>query len=98
MICALSIVLRFLGSLRGNIVKMMIALLLIQMLLLHVFVLHLSVLVFFARGLLEDIKEESFSRDIVSDECFDGAKVRLRQIFHQLGTFERFLNLLQDAP
>ena len=48
-------------------------------------------------ALVQDIDKEALSSDIVCDESFYGSEISLSQIFHQLGTFERFLDLLEDA-
>ena len=46
---------------------------------------------------MQDVSKEALRCDVVSDERLDRPEVSLRQIFHQLGTFERFLNLVEDA-
>ena len=49
------------------------------------------------RTLLENIMQEALGCNIISDERLNCSKIRLGQVLHELGAFERFLNLIKDA-
>ena len=51
----------------------------------------------FTDALVKDIDEKTFCSDVIGNKGLDSSKVSLCQIFHKLGTFERFLYLFEDA-